>query len=140
MAAGTDPKSLDRLRNTRETLMRLHKILLEYQRGLWERNSGRVKNSYELLNLVMHDRHFSWLHYLSELIVQIDEVLALTEEERTEEAVTGLLEQTRFLMVPLETGDEFQKNYFQALQESPDVVLAHSEVVRVLGKRISDVH
>ena len=131
--------NLERLRTGRESLLRLHKILLEYQRGRWERDNGRVKNSYELLNLVMQDQQFGWLHYLSELIVQIDEMLAL-EEDRSEEAIAGLLEQARFLMVPAEVGDAFQRNYFEALQQSPDVVLAHSEVVRVLGKRIPDVH
>jgi hypothetical protein len=131
--------NLDRLRVSREALLRLHKILLEYQKDVWEKRSGRVKNSYEFLNLVMHDQQFAWLHYLSELIVQIDEMLAL-EENHTEQAVSSLLEQARFLMVPAEVGDSFQQNYFQAMQHSPDVVLAHSAVVRVLGKRISDIH
>lgn len=131
--------NLERLREAREALMRLHKILLEYQKSVWEKGSGRVKNSYEFLNLVMHDQQFAWLHYLSELIVQVDEMLA-SEEDRTDEAVSGLLEQARFLTVPAEVGDSFQQNYFHALQQSPDVVLAHSEVVRILGKRIPDVH
>jgi hypothetical protein len=131
--------NLEKLRESRAALMRLHKILLEYQKDVWEKGSGRVNNSYEFLNLVMHDQQFSWLHYLSELIVQIDETLSL-EEDRTEEGVAGLLEQARFLVVPAEVGDSFQQNYFHALQESPDVVLAHSEVVRILGKRIPDVH
>lgn len=131
--------NLERLREAREALMRLHKILLEYQKGVWEKGSGRVKNSYEFLNLVMHDQQFAWLHYLSELIVQVDEMLA-SEEDRTDERVSGLLEQARFLIVPAEVGDSFQQNYFHALQQSPDVVLAHSEVVRILGKRIPAVH
>ena len=33
-----------------------------------------------------------------------------------------------------ETGTQFQKNYFLALQQSPDVVLLHSEVMRLLGR------
>lgn len=139
MEPATHANNLERLRSAREALLRLHKILLDYQRDLWEKGNARVKNSYELLNLVMHDQQFAWLHYLSELIVQIDAMLAV-EEDRTEEAVTSLLEQARFLMVPAEAGDTFQKNYFNALQQSPDVVVAHAEVVKLLGKRIPDVH
>ena len=36
------------------------------------------------------------------------------------------------LLAPAETGTEFQKNYFLALQQSPDVVLLHSEIMRLL--------
>lgn len=133
------PNSLEQLRGVREALLRLHKNLLDYQRDVWERGSGRVKNSYEFLNLVMHDQQFAWLHYLSELVVQMDEMLAL-KEDYTDHDIVGLFEQARFLIVPVENGDAFQRNYFEALQQSPDVVLAHSEVVKLLGKRVPDVH
>lgn len=139
MEQATQPNGLEKLRSVREALLRLHKVLLDYQRDVWERGNGRVKNSYELLNLVMHDQQFAWLHHLSELVVQMDEILSL-KEEHSEEEVTGLTEQARFLLLPVETGDSFQTNYFQALQQSPDVVLTHSEAVKVLGKRVSDVH
>lgn len=133
------PNSLEKLRGVREALLRLHKNLLDYQRDVWERGNSRVKNSYEFLNLVMHDQQFAWLHYLSELVVQMDEMLAL-KEDYTDDDIVGLFEQARFLIVPAESGDSFQRNYFEALQQSPDVVLAHSEVVKLLGKRVPDVH
>lgn len=132
-------KTLQRLRGVRHALIRLHKILMGYQRQLWERSGGQVSNSYELLNVVMHDPEFSWLHRLSELIVQIDELLDERDEAREAQAL-GQLEQVKFLLVPSETGDEFQWKYFDALQQSPDVVLAHSEVVGLLGKRNSEIH
>ena len=139
MEQATQPNGIEKLRSVREALLRLHKVLLDYQRDVWERGNGRVKNSYELLNLVMHDQQFAWLHHLSELVVQMDEVLSL-KEEHSEEEVAGLTEHARFLLLPVETGDSFQTNYFQALQQSPDVVLTHSEAVKVVGKRVSDVH
>jgi hypothetical protein len=128
-----------RLRAVRTALIRLHKVLLGFQREMWEREGGRITNSYEFLNVVMHDRSFAWLHQLSELIVQIDEMLDSREEVKESNAV-GLIEQTKFLLVPAEFGDDFQTKYFIALQESPDVVLAHSEVVAHLGKRNNQVH
>jgi len=139
MAQESEARIVEKLREVREALLKLHKVLLDYQKDVWERGNGTIKNSYELLNLVMRDEKFAWLHSLSEFVVHIDESLAL-DEEHSEVDVAGLLEQARFLVVPAEMGDSFQKNYFRALQDSPDVVLAHSEVVKVLGKRVSDVH
>ena len=132
------PKTIEQLKLVRNGLLQLHKILLDYQRHVWERTGGPISNSYQLLNLVLHDPYFAWLHQLSELVVQIDELL--DADEATEEYAVGLLDQARFLLVPSETGDQFQKNYFEALQQSPDVVLAHSEVVKLMGKKNSNVH
>jgi hypothetical protein len=87
----------------------------------------------------MHDKEFAWLHRLSELVVQIDELFDADDGPSEEHAAT-LLEQSRFLLKPSETGDDFQKEYFVALQNSPDVVLAHSEVVSSLGKRNTELH
>jgi hypothetical protein len=44
------------------------------------------------------------------------------------------MERAKALLVPSETGSEFQKNYFLALQQSPDVVLLHSDIVKLLGR------
>ena len=136
---GASEKTIERLRTVRHALLRLHKVLLEFQRQEYEREGGRVSNSYQLLNLVMHNESFAWLHHLSELVVQIDEILD-AEEELLEADVIALLDQARFLVLPSENGDEFQRRYFDSLQQSPDVVLAHSEVVKLLGKKSSDVH
>jgi hypothetical protein len=127
------------LREVRQALLKLHKILLEVERQNHERVAGRIENSYQFLQLVMQDKTFAWLRYLSELIVQIDELLD-TEEGPSEDRARQLLEQARFLVTPAEDGDEFQKKYFTALQESPAVVLAHAEVVRVLGKKVTQLH
>jgi hypothetical protein len=45
-----------------------------------------------------------------------------------------LIERAKTLLAPSESGTQFQKNYFLALQQSPDVVLLHSEVMRLLGR------
>jgi hypothetical protein len=69
--------------------------------------------------------------------VQIDESLDTRDAERpvTDDDATALLERAKSLLSPAEEGTEFQKNYFLALQQSPDVVLLHAEIMRVLGKR-----
>lgn len=124
------------LKALRHGLLRLHKTLLDLERRDFERARGRISNSYEFLQLVLKDPWFDWLHRLSELIVQIDETLDTHESETpaTEADAAALIERARNLLAPAETGSEFQKNYFLALQQSPDVVLLHSEMMKLLGR------
>ena len=126
----------DALKELRQGLLRLHKLLLDLERHDYERARGRINNSYEFLQLVLKDPWFDWLHRLSELIVQIDESLDTREPETpmTEDDADALTERAKMLLAPSETGSQFQKNYFLALQRSPDVVLLHSEVMRLLGR------
>lgn len=124
------------LKILRQGLLRLHKLLLDLERRDYERARGRISNSYEFLQLVLKDPWFDWLHRLSELIVQIDETLDTHDSDApaTEADATALVERAKTLLSPAETGTEFQKNYFLALQQSPDVVLLHSEIMRLLGR------
>ena len=126
----------DGLKVLRQGLLRLHKTLLDLERRDYERARGRIGNSYEFLQLVLKDPWFDWLHRLSELIVQIDETLDTRDSEipATEADASALLERAKTLLAPSETGTEFQKNYFLALQQSPDVVLLHSEIIKLLGR------
>jgi hypothetical protein len=125
------------VKQLRQGLLKLHKLLLDLERRGYERARGRIGNSYEFLQLVLKDPWFDWLHRLSELIVQIDEALdtLVSETPVTEEDVRALISRARLLLAPAETGTEFQKNYFLALQQSPDVVLLHSEIVKLLSER-----
>jgi hypothetical protein len=126
----------DALRDLRHGLLKLHKLLLDLERRDFERARGRISNSYEFLQLVLKDPWFDWLHRLSELIVQIDEALDTRDAENptTEQDAKALVERAKALLSPSESGTQFQKNYFLALQQSPDVVLLHSEVMRMLGR------
>jgi len=123
--------TLQRLNQLRLPLLHLHKTLLDLEREAYERAHGRVDNSYAVLQLVMHDPWFAWLRSLSELMVQIDEMLDGKEPLKESEAI-AVIDQARVLLTPSETGSGFQKKYFSSLQESPDVVLAHSEAVKHL--------
>lgn len=123
--------TLQRLNHLRKPLLHLHKTLLDLEREAYERAHGRVDNSYAVLQLVMHDPWFAWLRSLSELMVQIDEMLDAKEPVKESDAV-ALIDQARVLLTPSETGSGFQKKYFSSLQESPDVVLAHAEAVKHL--------
>lgn len=122
----------EQLTRVRLTLLPLHKTLLDFERLAYERGHGAIENSYQFLQLVMNDRWFAWLRQLSEMIVEMDELLAAKEIPNEDRAI-ALMQQARMLLTPAESGSEFQKKYFTAMQQSPEVVLAHSEFARVLG-------
>ncbi|MBD0304971.1 MAG: hypothetical protein ICV76_00235 [Nitrospiraceae bacterium] len=125
---------MQRLRDLRHGLLRLHKTLLESERVAFERFRGRVASSGEFLQLVITDPWFAWLHPLSELVVQMDEALD-ADNPLTSGDIKNLIEQARKLLTPSEEGDGFDKRYYDTLQRDPDVVLAHAEVAKVLRRR-----
>lgn len=125
-------KTRQQMVNVRQILLRLHKTLLEFEREAYERVEGKINNSYQFLQLVMSDPRFAWLRQLSELIVEMDELLA-SREPKSESTALALMEQARILLTPAESGTEFQKKYFVAMQQSPAVVVAHAEFAKVLG-------
>ena len=94
---------------------------------------GPIENAGRLLQLVIHDPWFAWLHPMTELVVQIDE-LVTAKEPAPPGAAEALLEQAEQLFQPAEEGDEFQRHYYEAMQQTPAVVLAHAEAVRRLTR------
>ncbi|MCA1568160.1 MAG: hypothetical protein LC803_21460 [Acidobacteria bacterium] len=121
---------LRRMRELRLSLLRLHKALLDAEREVYERVHGQVTGG-ELLQLVINHEQFVWLRPVSELIVRIDEMLDVDEPATADDAET-LLAGARSLLTPSEAGGGFGQKYFAAIQQTPDVVLAHREVTRLL--------
>jgi hypothetical protein len=111
----------------RRLLLQLHKTLIDWQRAEYETSHGRLQTT-QLLSVLFNDPAFAWLRTMSGLIVRIDEAL----EPKAEEAGTGpLVAQARELVAP-EAGTPYALRYFAAMQELPDVVIAHSELVTLL--------
>ena len=118
------------MKDLRRGLLRLHKILLDQERAAYERGHGTVSSG-EMLQLVINHEQFAWLHAISELIVRVDEALEAKEPATTEEDAEALLAQAQSLLIPAETGNEFQRKYYAALQSEPAAVLAHREVIQL---------
>jgi catechol 2,3-dioxygenase len=119
-----------RLRELRGRLLHLHKVLLDDARATYELDRGRVGSAANLLQLVISDPWFAWLHALSELVVRIDE--SVEYEGSTEMDGATLVDQVGRLLTASEDGDGFARRYFDALQRQPAVVLAHSDVRQAL--------
>ncbi|MEG3958500.1 hypothetical protein [Microcoleus sp. herbarium2] len=122
------------LTNIRIKLLHLHKLLLDTERIRYEQVRGQVSNG-ELLQLVINHDQFAWLHRLSELIVQIDELIH-SDEPVTSEAIAALIADVQILLTPDEVGNDFAVKYDMALQRNPDVVLAHADVVTLLATKV----
>ena len=125
------PETRARLTTLRQKLLALHKALLEDAKAAYELDRGRISSPGQLLQLVISDPWFAWLHQISELIVRMDEAAA-ANGATTEADATALVEQIDRLLVPSETGEAFARRYYEALQRQPAVVLAHGDVRRAL--------
>jgi hypothetical protein len=120
------------LGNLRNLLLEQHKLLLDRERGAYEKANGPIPGPGVFLTLVLNDPHFAWLKQISTLVVEIDEALSRksTAGQPVAEALTG---QAREMLRPRENGSDFQVRYFSAVQESPDVVILQCRIEQLLG-------
>lgn len=119
------------LTDVRHGLLGLHKALIVAEQLTFERIYGRVDSTGQLLQLVMNDPWFTWLHPLSNVVVRIDEMLDEDCNLSTED-VAQILTEVRGMIRPSELGDGFERSYYEALQRAPDVVMAHCEMKKLL--------
>ena len=118
------------LAELRAGLLRLHKRLLERERGQYQRAHGPVDSQHVLLGLVLSHPQFQWLRTLSELIVNIDE--ALEDELTTPDIAQALVEEARDLLAFVTPANEFQTRYAEARDADPDVLVDSSTLYRLL--------
>jgi hypothetical protein len=123
------PELRRRLDRTRSGLLRVHKALLDEERVWFERAEGRAEGNAEFLQIVIHHSWFAWLRPVSELVALIDATLASSDAE-------ALVIEARRLLRPDENGDAFQRRYYRAMQQTPEVVLAHADALRLIGKDV----
>ncbi len=125
-------ESRELLGKLRDLLLDQHKLLLDRERIVYERASGPIAGSGAFLTLVLGDPHFAWLKQISSLVVAIDE--ALSRRSKAEQPVAdALTAQVRELIRPREHGDDFAVHYYNAIQESPDIVIIQCRIEQLLG-------
>ncbi|MEY4705320.1 MAG: hypothetical protein RL042_1525, partial [Nitrospirota bacterium] len=95
----------DGLLNVRGGLLKLHKTLILAEQVTYERIHGRIASSSQLLQLVLNDPWFTWLHPLSQLVVRIDALL--DNDELSSVDVEHVLIEVRTLLRPTEEGMTF---------------------------------
>jgi hypothetical protein len=116
----------------RDSLLRLHKTLIDSERVVYESTFGSIRSPHHFFQLLTNDPWFAWLRPISQLIVAIDEALD-GEEALTADSVDALINQAVFLLIPAKSEGEFSERYLAALQRDPKVVLAHAQVAKRIG-------
>jgi hypothetical protein len=84
-----------------------------------------------LLQIITTSPQFAWLHPISGLIVRIDQALD-GEAPDAPVDVDAIITQARRLVAPDQTEKPYAERYLTALQEVPDVVVAHGKVTAIL--------
>ncbi|MEO6164930.1 MAG: hypothetical protein ABIP88_12425 [Candidatus Binatia bacterium] len=115
-----------------DALLRLHKVLLESERAVYEKSVEPIRSPNHFFQLLTSDPWFAWLRPISQLIVAIDETLD-DKEGLTNASVDAVMRQAVFLLIPAENGGEFGERYVAALQRDPRVVLAHAQAAKHIG-------
>jgi hypothetical protein len=119
------------LAELRRLLLQLHKTLIEWQRRDYEHVHGRLQTT-ELLQAIFNAPDFGWLRSMSGLIVRIDEALEVRPRAEAEVSETGPLVAAARELVSPEAGTLYAMRYHAALQELPDAVLAHRDLITLL--------
>ena len=123
-----------RLTSLREALLHLHKTLLESERISYEASFGQISSPYRFLHLVTSDPWFAWLTPVTQLLATVDETLD-AKTPLTAADVESLIRRAGSLLVATVDGEGFSRHYDEALQRSPEVVLAHAAAAKLIRSK-----
>lgn len=123
---------IELLRQTRSELLKLHKNLVDFERGVYERINGQVTSG-QFLQLLLTDKNFDWMRVFSQLIVEIDERFDLDDGISREMAV-NYLEQIHKILKFEDVDDEFGRKYQNALQSDVEILGKHTEIKKLLSE------
>jgi hypothetical protein len=124
-------KRLHQVDRMRHALLDLHKSMIDAQRLLYERDHGRVTTANEFLGLVLEHPEFGWIRELSALIAQLDEWRD-TGTDAGDEQLAAIIQALRAL-VQKDGDGEFNHKYWRMVEATPDVLVGHVKLWRILG-------
>jgi len=128
---GPESDARARLTALREALLNLHKALLDSERISYEAAFGQISSPYQFLHLLTTDPWFAWLAPVTHLIAAADEMLD-SKEPLTLAGVESLTKEAGSLLVASAEGEGFSRHYDEALQRSPEVVMAHAAAAKLI--------
>ncbi|HYW07781.1 MAG TPA: hypothetical protein VE913_12555 [Longimicrobium sp.] len=117
----------DRLKEVRLGLLRLHKSLIDSERGEMERRNGAMSNG-QFLQVLINDEAFAWLRPYSELIVRMDEVFATREPIPEPDMREYVREVVALIAVP--EAEPESRRYEVVRRRDAAVGAAHVELTR----------
>ncbi|MBV8809183.1 MAG: hypothetical protein JO033_10960 [Acidobacteriaceae bacterium] len=122
-----------RLTELRQTLLTLHKALLDSERTAYEIVHGPITSPGAFLQLLIHDPWFAWLQPITTLIVQVDETLAAKKPPASARDMEQLITDMRALLSPSREIDGFWKRYSSVVERDPAVTILHEQIERELA-------
>ncbi len=122
-------RNLDALRSA---LLELHRAILAAQRLEYEREHGRVASPGDLLQLVVRHPQFGWIRALSALIAQLDE-WAESDSAARDEELAATVRALQTLIQPDGTNAEFTTRYWPLLEVTPEALVAHVKLWRLIA-------
>jgi hypothetical protein len=117
------------LKNGRNLLLKLHKVLVDHERAIYEGINGPL-NSAQFLNVLLEDPDFLWLRKFSTLIVEIDEMFD-QKDGFAEETLDQHINALRDLVSMKDEDETFRAKYQAALQQDLDAA-AHQGDLKAL--------
>jgi hypothetical protein len=123
----------ERLVEIRETLLVLHKALLDSERTSYEIVHGPIASPAAFLQLLINDNWFAWLRPITTLVVQIDETLAAKKPPASSRDFERLVNDTRALLSPSRDANGFWHRYASVMQRDPGVAVVHEEMEKKLA-------
>ncbi|MDQ2713246.1 MAG: hypothetical protein M3Y24_13625 [Acidobacteriota bacterium] len=122
-----------KLQLVRNTVLALHKALLDSERTAHELVHGSIASPTAFLQLLINDPRFAWLQPMTNLIVLIDETLAARKPPAEAPAFAQLALVTRALLSPsTDPENDFWKRYSAAIARDPVVSVLHEQVQQEL--------
>jgi len=123
------PSAHPTLQELSATLRHLHRALIDAESA----NFPEATGPYDRLMLVVEHPGFNWLHALSELIVEIDELADAGTESG--QAIAPCKEVIERLLGPAPAlREDFRRRYLELVQAAPDVAIASGAVRRLLAR------
>ena len=120
-----------RVEEVRHAMLELHRRLIDAQRIQYEKLHGRVETTSEFLGLVLEHPDFEWIRALSALVAQLDEWReAEPQDPQQLEAIVATL---RRLVQPQGTDSAFGRRYWEMVEGTPEVLIDHVKLTRLLG-------
>jgi hypothetical protein len=132
-----DQEIRKRLDEVSHALRPLHKALVDLVQADYEKRQGRpVGGPVQLFQLLTQDPFFLWLHPMSALMAEIDELYD-QKEPIAPDAVAGVRATLESLIADRgqePSPDSFVSRYLEILQNEPAVVMAHARVRKALDR------
>jgi hypothetical protein len=125
-------RAREKLVEVRQTLLVLHKALLDSERTSYEIVHGPIASPAAFLQLLINDSWFAWLRPITALVVEIDETLAAKKPPATSRDFERLVNDTRALLSPSRDADGFWQRYSGVMQRDPGVSIVHEEIEKKL--------